>query len=526
MNLVQRFTMYIQLVNKIYRYRYKLPSDINQYFPTSEITKTLNTDNVTIAKVKAMKIHSIVNEIVYQVRISRDMSLLSDAKIRQITQQYLRDKLTRDYKARIDKASFVGFDIDTLPRYKNGNITERILQKMQKHMSMLKLSHIKDLAEELSNEEMHEENESHRSLMFELLRTNIILFTEIQSRNEGKYSAKYFDDKGLGEEEPRKIVTVKEAFKKYVKDREKEYYRSKKGKESIDKVLADGKQLEYKVSENMMSTLRFLERDWLYLIDAESDINTDADSVLEATDNIRDMPIRSGKIQNLSAEELWLLSDVETITQHTYVKHMIKVKGFYEWCYKKKYIDNDIADEFPTIGKDDVIRESLTDNEIKKLLSVLSVDMQSFVKLLIYTGLRRSELWRCTIHEEYFDLNESKTKNKSSKRKVPKHRELQGIEPAEIERLRTMHTMEHVAKIINKAIRTHIAPDNKKKVLHSLRHSFATKLYQNGVNENIANELLGHSKGKTMSYNRYADGSDISELSSVVNMIDYSLPSS
>lgn len=89
--------MYIQLINKTYRYRYKLPKDINVYFPANEITKSLHTNDIQIAKVKAMKIHSTIVEIIHKVRMSRNMSLLTDLEIYNMTEKYLSERLESDY---------------------------------------------------------------------------------------------------------------------------------------------------------------------------------------------------------------------------------------------------------------------------------------------------------------------------------------------------------------------------------------------------------------------------------------------
>lgn len=509
--------MYIQLINKTYRYRYKLPKDINFYFPANEITKSLHTNNIEVAKVKAMKIHSTIVEIIHKVRMSRDMSLLTDFEIYNLTEKYLSERLTSDYRARIEKSSFNGLDENRIPTYKNAMITREILENMRRDISLLKLSVVKDLAEQLTGVPMDDSEASHKSFLFELLRTSIVLFTEIQNRNDGIYSANYTDTKQ--KEAPKAITTVKKAFYDYVTYQEKEYSKSSKGR----KALADTKtQTKFKVAPNMDATLRFLERDWLYLIGTETDIDSDSDTVLDAIDILEHMPSRNGAIQNVSAEDLWKHESVEKITQHTYAKHVGKIKAFYTWCFLKgKCTTQNIADELPEIDKDAVQREELTNKEIQILLAVVSEDMQLFVKVFLYSGMRRSELWRCTLLDEGFDLNEATTKNKPSKRLIPKHTELLNIPSSTIERIRTMYSMHSVSRTINQAIREHIAPNSKKKVFHSMRHSFATSLLRHDVPENLANELMGHSFGKTMSYSTYGHGSQFEILRNTINKVNY-----
>lgn len=81
--------MYVQKIHNTYRYRYRIPQDLNQYFPINELTKTLKTDNATIAEHEASKLHLEVLELMRKVRVSKEMSLLSDEEIYNKTKSYL-----------------------------------------------------------------------------------------------------------------------------------------------------------------------------------------------------------------------------------------------------------------------------------------------------------------------------------------------------------------------------------------------------------------------------------------------------
>ena len=55
--------------------------------------------------------------------------------------------------------------------------------------------------------------------------------------------------------------------------------------------------------------------------------------------------------------------------------------------------------------------------------------------------------------------------------------------------------------------------DDKQKAFHSLRVGFATALKRCDVPERYAAEILGHSRGETMSYGYYAKENEIEKLS-------------
>ena len=64
-----------------------------------------------------------------------------------------------------------------------------------------------------------------------------------------------------------------------------------------------------------------------------------------------------------------------------------------------------------------------------------------------------------------------------------------------------------------------IDPTNKS--LYSLRHNFITKLRNNGIPESFAAEIVGHKKGETMSYSRYAAPDQVQKLHEIINTIKY-----
>ena len=78
---------------------------------------------------------------------------------------------------------------------------------------------------------------------------------------------------------------------------------------------------------------------------------------------------------------------------------------------------------------------------------------------------------------------------------------------------------EYVEKAVNRVIREHITADSRK-VLYSLRHSFATELKARGVEPLMITELMGHSRGN-MTFSRYAGNYPVKTLKEAIETLDF-----
>lgn len=158
--------------------------------------------------------------------------------------------------------------------------------------------------------------------------------------------------------------------------------------------------------------------------------------------------------------------------------------------------------------------------------------LEMIVKIFAYSGMRLSELFKCELKEEeikdegnikYFDLTnkEIRLKTTTSYRKIPLHFELHFLTKNQFLELQNHYkTADFISKKVNELINEYIS-DEPTKVLYSLRHSFATYLKRKGIEENIVAELMGHSRGTTLSYTRYAGDSSLSILKENINKLDY-----
>lgn len=201
--------------------------------------------------------------------------------------------------------------------------------------------------------------------------------------------------------------------------------------------------------------------------------------------------------------------------ERTLARYLTTLRMFYDTMLKKGHIKKSPMDSIdsPKIGK--YLPEVLTIEEVEKLLEFTPHDNYTFrnrtiLELLYSTGLRISELINLKL--ENIDLESSyiKVMGKGSKERIVPindfateylNKYIHEIRPEMIKKNDNDYlflnnhgkglTRQAVFKMIKKRgeealIAKEISP-------HTLRHSFATHLLQNGADIRFIQELLGHS---------------------------------
>jgi len=199
----------------------------------------------------------------------------------------------------------------------------------------------------------------------------------------------------------------------------------------------------------------------------------------------------------------------------TLARYLTTLRMFYDTMLKKEHIKKNPMDSIdsPKIGK--YLPEVLTIEEVERLLEFTPHDNFTFrnrtiLELLYSTGLRISELINLKL--ENIDLESSyiKVMGKGSKERIVPLNDfateylakyVHEIRPQMIKKndsdflFLNNHgkglTRQAVFKMIKK--RGEEALINKEISPHTLRHSFATHLLQNGADIRFIQELLGHS---------------------------------
>nr|WP_314180824.1 tyrosine-type recombinase/integrase [uncultured Campylobacter sp.] len=295
----------------------------------------------------------------------------------------------------------------------------------------------------------------------------------------------------------------------------------------IRKYLADARD-NATSNEQIQDVLRFLNDVFLEIAGADTDIATETeDDIISLRDAIRGLPRRNiQKYRAMPIKELLGLDipQSSTIARSTVNKLFKWMRAFYSYCKAQNIIQLDLAAAIPTISRATSPQDErlpLTSDEILKLLNLLSANkpLNNAVKALATSGLRLSELYKCSIGELdgviIYDLRNttSRLKTLTSYRVVPVHSSV------DMGLLEAKPNKEYVEKAVNKVIREHISADGRK-VLYSLRHSFATELKTRGVEPLMITELMGHSRG-SMTFSRYAGNYPVKTLKEAIETLDF-----
>jgi len=174
-----------------------------------------------------------------------------------------------------------------------------------------------------------------------------------------------------------------------------------------------------------------------------------------------------------------------------------------EWKWLK---DNPVADLSFSVGNSNARRRWLTLEEEKLLLDCASPEwLKDVITFALHTGMRRGEilalLWRDV------DLNRSlmrvENSKNSEKRSIPMSKTVHDL----LKNMKVRDITGRVFPVTESALKDGFERAvGKAKIedfhFHDLRHTFATRLVQNGIDIYVVKELLGH-KTITMTM-RYA----------------------
>ena len=215
----------------------------------------------------------------------------------------------------------------------------------------------------------------------------------------------------------------------------------------------------------------------------------------------------------------------EKLSARTVNKYIKWLRALFSFAIMLNHLQVNLANSIPlqkTID-DKLQRLPLDESELKILLKSVPQQMQYLLQILAYTGMRLSELYKCSITEidgyKCFSLTDRaiKLKTKSSYRVIPVHKNLlNGMQ--DFEEFRGRISSDNLARTASDTIKKLKFKDMEKKSLYSLRHRFATQLIQKGADSSIVSELMGHSHS-TMTLSRYSTGFSVKQLQEVVEIL-------
>lgn len=238
--------------------------------------------------------------------------------------------------------------------------------------------------------------------------------------------------------------------------------------------------------------------------------------------------------------------DVDRLAPKSINKRLSAIKAFLGWAVDADLLTANLGTVLKPVPEGDAreARFPLTDSEVRAFLAKCDAEARDEAHRLVpllcaYSGLRLNEaaqldrddirevdgVWVCDINGD----GEKEIKTATAKRLVPIH---SAILPAILKHRETVHRGNLWQ--LQKGRDGHSGPlskwfarrldgvvDDPRKTFHSLRHSVATKLKGQGVEEYLIEGLLGHTS-RSMSTGRYGKTAPVETLRSVVERIEFS----
>ena len=229
--------------------------------------------------------------------------------------------------------------------------------------------------------------------------------------------------------------------------------------------------------------------------------------------------------KHLSLKEYVAVKNVpveKRINDGSLKSHIKHIKKFFVFCVSNRIIKYNPSENLNVkvdLDKKDAFTQSEIDELIKVILNYEN-DLKYLFLILIYTGMRRNEVYNCTIKEEegirYFDIFSSKTR--SGIRKIPIHSKIDFITNEILENAKKITNSVNFGAIFNKKIKV-LVTNEKRKTLHSIRHFVATKLKKKITNDSMIKTILGHAENDTLN-NIYAkEGYSLQQINDALQLL-------
>jgi len=281
----------------------------------------------------------------------------------------------------------------------------------------------------------------------------------------------------------------------------------------------------------------FLNSIFLDIIGAETKVkDTTVKDLVRVKEQLFKLPRRNiPKYQGKSTKQLLKMNipEEDRLSINRVQGCVNYIKRYFNYCFAQQLIPFNPANFISVTREETAIdeREPFSREEVRELLHLTDTlnnqHARTIYYTLAYTGMRLSELWKCSINQidgvYCFDLTSKriKLKTKSSHRLIPIHEKL--IELGVIESFAQavqVYKSNSIGCHYKRNLRGRVT-DNPKKVMYSLRHSFATELKYSKADPLVISELMGHShEGMTMG--RYASRYPVEILKEAIDHLDYS----
>ncbi len=203
-----------------------------------------------------------------------------------------------------------------------------------------------------------------------------------------------------------------------------------------------------------------------------------------------------------------------TLKPNTIIQNILSITGFYEMLYELGKLPEllQININYPKHYENDFVREIVTQEEVKKLYEIADLQEKVILNLAYGCGLRVAEL--VAVNKEDIYLKENLLivpKGKFNKRRIVPFTEKIRKDFEEFifssenksclitnSKGDRMQEWTYNSTLKNLLKRIKIKEERIKKIsIHSLRHSIATHLLENGMELEKVRDFLGHSQLET-----------------------------
>ncbi|EJE98481.1 integrase/recombinase XerD/RipX family protein [Liquorilactobacillus mali KCTC 3596 = DSM 20444] len=198
------------------------------------------------------------------------------------------------------------------------------------------------------------------------------------------------------------------------------------------------------------------------------------------------------------------------------VRSVTSLRKFFQYLVEEGIIQNDPMELIDAPKKSEHLPEVLSTSEVEKLLNSpdtskpLGIRNRAILELMYATGLRVSEVINIQLADLHLSLGLIQTIGKGQKERIVPigdkaiswvEKYLNNIRPRLLKKQQSnfLFLNHHGRKLTRQGIWKNLKADvlragiEKNVTPHTLRHSFATHILENGADLRIVQELLGHS---------------------------------
>ena len=197
----------------------------------------------------------------------------------------------------------------------------------------------------------------------------------------------------------------------------------------------------------------------------------------------------------------------------TIAHNLTVIKNFHSYLLKSKIIDKDVSENISRPKLRKTLPKTLSIEDIDKLLDIRLNNLYDYrnkamIELMYGSGLRVSELTNVNVNDLDLDTMIVKVMGKGKKERiVPFYPRLRQLLVRYLHHYRELYDINKTDALFINQKGSRITPRYIQMILenranevglninvhpHSLRHSFATHLLDNGADLRIVQELLGH----------------------------------